>query len=730
MRQLTFLTLFVLATTPAFAQWNYPKTKTVDAADTYFGKVYKDPYRWLESLKDQAVETWFKAQGALTDDLLAKIPAREALAQEWMNLDKLRPARYSAIDYEQGRVFYKKTLGGENIGKLYYRQGWKGAEKLLFDPKTFKPKGAKDSDVTTIQGITPSPDGRYVALGFSASGAEYSEIRILDVNKKKLLPESMYPSYGPIGWTMDSKSLLYDMGKTTDLKSLEIELNRKTMVHVVGGDIAADRDLFSNESNPELELAPKEIPAAWIDESYPTIIVGSAGTVQNEMRLFYAPTAEVKAGGKINWKVLSKASDQLVRGIAFYKDKVYAVTHAGAAKYKVVRTSVDHPDWANAETVLPEAKDSIQYITKGKNLLFVVYSDGISGHIVKYNLDTGKTSDVALPAQGSIDIYCPDFHTNQCIVYTTSWIQPTTLWDFNADKDRFAKSIFNTDVTYPGFENLVTEEVEAPGHDGTMVPLSIIHRKDLKLDGSSSAILEGYGSYGISMTPSFTVLHSLALHNVVLAYAHPRGGSEKGEAWYKAGYKTTKPNTWKDFISCAEYLIKKGYTSADKLAGTGTSAGGILISRAITERPDLFAAAVCNVGCANAMRMEFSPNGPVNTPEFGTVKDPTEAAALFEMDGVMHVKPGVKYPALMGVGGWNDPRVAPWQPGKLVAAMQSASTSGKPVLMKVNYDNGHFTEEKIVTFKNFAGQYSFLLWQTGHKEFQPERDPERGKATP
>ena len=225
----------------------------------------------------------------------------------------------------------------------------------------------------------------------------------------------------------------------------------------------------------------------------------------------------------------------------------------------------------------------------------------------------------------------------------------------------------------------------------------------------------------MSATPYFSVHHSVANRGVVLAFAHPRGGSEKGQAWYKAGYKTTKPNTWKDFISCAEYLVKKGYTSPGKLAGTGTSAGGILISRAITERPELFRAAICNVGCANALRMEFSANGPVNTPEFGTVKDPVECQALFEMDGVQHVQKGVKYPAVMGVGGWNDPRVTAWEPGKFVAALQAATASGYPVLMKVNYDNGHFTEEKIVTFKNFAGQAAFLLWQTGHKDFQPAK---------
>jgi prolyl oligopeptidase len=714
------LTLSLLAS-PSWAQWHYPATKTVDVSDTYFGKTYKDPYRWLENLKDAAVETWFKAQATLTDELLAKIPARDKLAEEWLALDKKQPAIYDAIRYESGRVFYKKTLGGENIGKLYYRQGWKGGESLLFDPKDFTPKVAKPGAVTTIQRIVPSPDGRYVALGFSAAGAEYSEIRVLDVNRRKLLPESMYPSYGPLGWTMDSKAVFYDAGKVTDIKSLEIELNRKTRLHRLGSDVASDGDFFSNESYPELEIEPKEFAGARIDESYPDVVFGFVSTVQREMRVFWAPVAQMKAGGKLTWKEVAKRSDNVVRSLEAYKDQVYAITHAGAPKYKVVRTSLAHPDWQRAETVVPEAKDTIQYMAKSRSYLYLVYSDGILGRIVKYNLDSGKSADVKLPSSGTVDVRCPNWRTNQCIVAITSWTQPMTLWDFNADKDTMVKSIFNTEVSYPELEQLTTEEVEVPGHDGTMVPLSIVHRKDLKLDGSSSAILTGYGAYGTSIKPSFSVMRSIALHGVVLAYAHPRGGGEKGEAWYKAGYKSTKPNTWKDFVSCAEYLIKKGYTSTSRLAGTGTSAGGILISRAVTERPDLFAAAVCNVGCANAMRMEFSPNGPINTPEFGTVKDSVEAAALYEMDGLQHVKRGVKYPAVLGVGGWNDPRVAPWETGKFIAALQAASASRKPALMKVNYDNGHFTEEKLVTFKNFAGQYAFLLWQTGHPEFQPTK---------
>ncbi len=695
----------------AQAGWNYPPTKTVDAADTYFGQTYQDPYRWLEDLKDKDVEAWFKAQGELTDSLLAKIPGRDALAREWMALDKLKPATYSAITFEHGRVFYKKTLGGENVGKLYFREGWNGTEELLFDPGPYK-RGV----TTTIESFLPSWDGRHLVMALSAGGAEYSELRVMKVDTRALLPESIYPSMGPIAWLADNRSFLYDAGKVSDIKSLEIELNRKTRLHQVGRDFAADPDFFSDESYPNLGITPREFPIAVVDESYPDYLVGLVATVQPELRMFYAPASELKSP-KIKWAVLCQTSDNLVRGFEFNRGYIYAVTHEGAPKYKVVRTAVKHPDWKHAETVIPEAGDSIQSMTKCKHYLLVVYSNGVVGRLVKYDLATGTYAEIKLPASGTVDVSCPDKKTDRCLVYITSWTAPVTIYDLDARQDRFAKSIFNTDVSYPGFQDLVSEEVEAPSYDGTMVPLSIIHRKDMALDGSNCCILEGYGAYGISYTPSFSVRHSVATRGVVLAFAHPRGGSEKGQAWYKAGYKTTKPNTWKDFIACAEYLVKQGYTNPQKLAGTGTSAGGILISRAITERPDLFRAAICNVGCANALRMEFSPNGPVNTPEFGTVKDPMECQALAEMDGVSHVRKGVAYPAVMGVGGWNDPRVAPWEPGKFIAGLQAASTSGDPVLMKVNYDNGHFTEEKLVTFKNFAGQYRFPPMADGAQGF-------------
>ena len=423
MKRSAFLLFSILAYTACHAEWQYPPTKTVQVEDTYFGKTYKDPYRWLEDLKDKDVEAWFKAQADLSDGLLAKIPARDALVDEWMALDKLKPANYSSISYENGRVFYKKTLGGENVGKLFFREGWHGAEKLLFDPETYK-----TGVVTTIESVVPSWDAKHVVLALSSQGSEYSELRILNVDRVTLLSESLYPSYGANGWTKDNDTFFYDAGKVTDIKSLDIELNRKTRLHRLGADFAVDTDFFSNESYPDLDIAPKEFPIASIDESYPDYLIGFVATVQNEMRMFYAPTSGMK-NKKIKWNVLCQPSDNLVRGLAFHGDYVYAVTHAGAPKYKVVRTSVKHPDWAHAETVIPEAADSIQSMTKSKHYLLIDYSNGVVGRLVKYNLATGKSVEVKLPRSGTLTCSCPDWKTDNCLVYITSW---TSLYEIEA----------------------------------------------------------------------------------------------------------------------------------------------------------------------------------------------------------------------------------------------------------------------------------------------------------
>lgn len=711
------LFLIIIIAGASFGQYKYPATRTVDSSDTYYGVTYKDPYRWLEYIKEPEVETWFKQQAEYTNSLLNKLNGRDALIAEWEKLDKLQPPVISGRKFENGRFFYRKTMPGESVGKLYYREGMNGQEKLLFDPTTYIP-----GKTLSIQGAEPDYEGKKIVIGYSEKGAEITTIRVMDVDTRQFLKDSIYPSVGGGSWSFDNKSFFYGWIKSADNKDPQARLNPKTKRHSVGDDVAKDIDYFSNSSYPELNIDPSVYPFAFYNEDSRNYIFAGEGSVQSEMKMYYAPISQ--SAGRIKWQVLCKPSDKLVRGMEIIGDDVYAITYNNAKNYKLVATNLQHPDWTNATTIAAEIPgQTLEYITHSKDFLFIVHSDGINYHLSKYNLTTKTTTDVKLPYSGTVNIFCLNTKTNDCNVGITSWTKPYTEFNYNAATDAFSPSSFNKPPVYPAaYTDLQVDEVQVKGHDGTMIPLSIIYKKGIKLDGSNTCLVNSYGAYSFSMTPYFGLLeNSLAVRGVVVAFPHVRGGGEKGEAWYRAGFKTTKPNTWKDFISCAEYLVAKGYTSPGKMAGTGTSAGGVLISRAITERPDLFAAAICNVGCANAMRLEFSANGPVNIPEFGTVKDSIECKALYEMDGMQHVVPGTKYPALICVGGWNDPRVVPWQPGKFAAAVQNASVSGKPVLMKVNYDNGHFTEDKSVTFANFADQFAFALWQCGHKDFQVKK---------
>jgi prolyl oligopeptidase len=302
-----------------------------------------------------------------------------------------------------------------------------------------------------------------------------------------------------------------------------------------------------------------------------------------------------------------------------------------------------------------------------------------------------------------------------------SWTKAQTIYTYDSGSGQMTDTKLQPVGPFDSPTDLESVEVKAKSYDGTMVPLSIVYKKGTKLDGSNPTILDGYGAYGITTDPYFDpVFLAWYERGGILAFAHVRGGGEYGEEWHLAGKKLTKPNTWKDAIACAQYLIDQKYTSPAKLAIRGGSAGGVLVGRSITERPDLFAAAFDQVPMSDVVREEFSPNGPPNIPEFGTVKEPDGFKALYEMSPYAHIKDGTAYPAVMVTTGWNDPRVASWEPGKMAARLQAATSSGKPVLLRVDYDAGHgIGSTKTQRDETFGDMFSFGLWQFGVEGFQP-----------
>lgn len=711
MKRLFFAIPF--CTVACFAQYHYPATKTQVVSDTYFGTRIDDPYRWLENVKDPEVLQWFQQQDDFTEEVLRKLPHQNKLIAEMRAFDDLNPDRYIPIAKGGNRYFFKRRSKEEAVFRLYYREGENGPAILLFDPTTFIAGKVMDFQAEVAS------DGSRVLLNLSESGSETGDIRILDVATVTMLPDVIRHADG---FFVDGSNeyFFYYEYKNYDVHDPEVRLNMPAKIHRLGTDAAQDMLIASAKKYPELQLKPSETPMIYQFEDSPYIFL-SKQNVENHLELYFAPASELFKE-RINWKVFSTKQDEVWRFFVHGTD-VYILTSKGNPRFRVIKTNLQNPDFSTATEIaagddnwklseISQAKDYL-VISKSRNeLLFEPFV---------YEFKTGTTRALKTPLQGNAEATAISRRNNEIGIINSEWNIPLDYYLYNLDTNTFGNGPFHSGVQIPGIEDIVYEEIEVPSHDGALVPLSLVYNKTkLKKDGSNIAYMSGYGSYGRpSYLPTFsTTMLPLLNRGVIMAFAHIRGGGEKGQSWYLSGKKSNKPNTWKDFNACAEYLISNHYTSPQTFGITGASAGGILIGRAVTERPDLYRVAIPKVGCLNTMRMEFSPNGPSNIPEFGTVTLENEFRALLEMDAFHHLKKGQKYPALLITTGFNDSRVESYIPAKFAAKAQASNSSSFPVLLDVNYKAGHFGGSTVEErYAEYAKDFTFLLSMCGAAEF-------------
>ena len=502
----------------------------------------------------------------------------------------------------------------------------------------------------------------------------------------------------------------------------EREQKSKVYLHVVGTDPEKDRVIFGYDVSPRVKVLPNDLPFVYTQIGSPYAFGGLAHGVQNEITLYAAPIASL-GSADIPWHKIVDVDDEVTDATPRGED-IYLITHKGALRFKIIRTSIANPDLAHAQVVVPETEAVIKSQTVASDAHYVFLLDGGIGKVLRIPYTSaGSTTPqpVPLPLAGQVWADASDPRVPGILLGITSWTKASADYAYDPRTNLVTDTHLQPVGPYDNPTDIVSEEVKAPSYDGTMIPLSIVHRRDIKLDGSNPTLLEGYGAYGITLDPYFDPkLLAWLERGGVYAVAHVRGGGEYGEGWHLAGKLLTKHNTWRDFIAAGQYLVDHKYTSPARLAGEGGSAGGITIGRAITERPDLFGAALDDVGISDALRVETSPNGPPNTPEFGSTQTAEGYQALYEMSSYHHVKPGTPYPAVMVVTGINDPRVTPWEPAKMTAALQAATSSGKPVLLRVDYEAGHgMGSTKTQRERLLADQWSFLLWQFGAPGFQP-----------
>jgi prolyl oligopeptidase len=700
-----------------------PAASVRRVTEEFFGVKIEDPYRYMEDLKNPEVASWFKAQNEYTAGVLAAIPNRDAVLARLKVLDEGAAARvFDVRRVPGGRYFYQKRLANEDVAKVYVREGLGGAEKLLVDPTKFMTAGGPHY---VISYYTPSLDGKYLAAGLSPAGSEDAVLRVIDSKTGNETGDVIdRAQFGAVSWLPDSGSFVYNRLQKLTASSGPNDryLNSRTYLHILGNDPEKDRAVFSAET-PGVKAEPTDIPVVGVfpDSRY---VVGSLNHgVQNELTLYAALLDDLK-NGKATWKLVCDVADE-VTSLDAHGDELFLLSHHGASRYKVLRTRFSSPSASGAEVVVASSQAVIQSFAAASDALYVQALDGGLGRLQRVPYaGNSKAEQIALPFDGSVGLSATDVRLPGTMIALAGWTKGPKIYAYDPDRKAVSDTQLQPVGKFDEPADLESVEVRVKSHDGTMVPLSIVRKKGLKLDGTNPTWLEGYGSYGITIDPYFDPRY-LAWYERggVFAVAHVRGGGEYGEDWHLGGKLLTKPNTWKDLIACAEYLIQQKYTSTPRLLIEGGSAGGITIGRSITERPDLFAVALDEVADSDMLRTEFSPSGVLNIPEFGTVKEADGFKALYEMSAYQHVKDGTKYPAVLLTTGFNDPRVASWQPGKMTARLQAASSSGKPVLLRVDYDAGHgIGSTKTQRERELADQMSFAMWQFGIDGFQPGKN--------
>ncbi len=676
--------------------------------DTIFHTKIEDPYRYMENLNDSIVIDWLQKEEKCSKSIIESISNYQIFLNEITQNYKTVAYSISKHKIIGNRYFYIKQKTKETTPKLYYRDGFSGIEKLIYTSK----------ENYLINYIQPSWDGLKVAVGLTKNDKEFTDVIVIDVKTKKVLKgiasNSFPTNLGGLDWLPDNSGYIYTYVPITNPKQKGYLQNSKAIIYKINGDTL---DIFSKKNNPKINFKEQDFPLIYLTNPKNKFTLGAVASVNRYRDTYYIKTNDL-INEKNNWKLLFTKEEEIRNFIINNEELIYK-TSKNATNYKICKTSLLNPDFENPTVLVYENSSEVitDFCLTSDGLFFVKTKNGVIAKL--YHYKNKNITHISTPkSSGNIKLSSKGIQHDELWVTLKGWTTQNERYLYNFKKNSFKKENLNSNIS--SLDNLIVKEVEVTSHDGIKVPLSIIHKKNLKLNSNNRLLIYGYGAYGYSQKPKVNnYLVNWVNQGGIYAIAHVRGGGEKGYKWRKGGYKTTKPNTWKDFISCTEYLINKKYTNPKKIAIMSRSAGGILIGRAITERPDLFKAAIIQVGKINTLRSEFGQNGKNSIKEYGTIKDSIEFKALLEMDAYHHINNNITYPSIYLTAGMNDARVPAWQPGKFAARLKSVKTKKKPVLLSVDFKGGHgFDSSTEKRNQELAKILSFALWQTGHPDFQ------------
>jgi prolyl oligopeptidase len=701
-----------------------PVAAVKPVTDDYFGTKITDPYRWMESEPKPAFFDYLHAENDYARAQLARIPGRDGLARQISALTGLA-AQVRDVTLAAGRSFYLKRDAGAQIARLYMRDA-AGHETLLVDPAAL----GTSATHAEIDQFVPSQDGALVVFGVSTGGSENSTLRVIETATGRTLPDRIdRAQFASASWAPDGRSFFFTRlpvvkpGAPATEQYAHLQVHR----HFLGVDPLYDAVVLDSDHLPFAFKAQAVFPLVTVTQGSDYAVASIADGVSPEVAIYAARLADLLAGHAV-WQQVAAQGDDVVSA-AVAGNRIDLMTHKDAPRFKVIETGLDAPNLATAKTVVPQPDGVLTGIAAASDGLYFATRAGAAFSLQRLANGATAAETIKLPFSGTIEPgvgggggLVTDPARPGALVSVESWVRPAVWLRY----DPASKSLTDSHIQPPfpaDVSKYTAIETSARAADGTEIPLSIVSKTGLALDKKRPTYLVGYGSYGISYDPAFNPAFLPWLdQGGVYAVAHVRGGGELGQAWHDAGKIATKQNTIHDFIACAETLIAKGYTDRAHLGGEGTSAGGILIGGAITQRPDLFRAALIRVGATNTIREQYTAGGPANIPEFGDATNRAQFPAMLAMDAYNNVKKGVAYPAVLLTGGADDPRVTVWIPAKMTAKLQADTSSKRPVLFRVEFDAGHgIGSTRRQRDDETADEFAFLLWQFGIAGFQPAK---------
>ena len=696
------------STTPAEAPSGttspkWPETPKKQVVNEYHGTPVTDDYQWLENSADPEVQRWSDAQNAYARSVLDALPARKAIHERATQISTASSPDRFALHYRAGILFALKDEPPKQQPFLVTMNSAADSksERVLVDPNQIDAKGS-----TTIDFYVPSRDGKRIAVSLSANGTESGDVHIYDVDTGKEVGDVIPrvnggTAGGSLAWTADGSGFYYTRyPHAGERPAADVDFYQQVYFHKLGTKESEDRYVIGKDFPriAEVELETSD------DGRYVLVSVQNGDGGEYAFHLL---------GPSGKWEKIADFADKVIHA-EFGADKnLYLLSRGGAPRGKVVRLSPNKPDLKQAKVVVPQSDAVIQQIEVTKSRIFVVDLLGGPSQVRVFSADGRALAPVPILPVSSVG-QVVHLDGDDVLLRNQSYTEPPGWHRFTAKDNKLSRSsLYQTSMV--DFSDTEVVRETCTSKDGARIPINILRRKGLKLDGQSPALLNGYGGYGISKTPRFDASLRLWLEQgAVFAVANLRGGGEFGAEWHEAGNLTRKQNVFDDFVGCARYLIDSNHTRPERLAIIGGSNGGLLMGAMIAQHPELFRAVVSHVGIYDMLRVELTPNGAFNTTEFGTVKNLDHFKALYDYSPYHHVKETAALPATLFLTGANDPRVDPFHSRKMTARLQSIAASKAPILLRTSSNTGHGGGTPLsAAIEEDVDVHAFLFHQLG-----------------